>query len=177
MTEFSWAVDWIRLLKWPVSSVILLCKRKIDSLFSVFVQLSFLLLSWCKLRWGHQILLNMNSYTLHSKRVMDFSKFRKRKDIWGKIKSHQILHETSPIFGLDRYNLANPVWSCIWNTDDRNFFYAGQANGNVVEFDIRNTSEHVQELNTEGIRSPVVSLQYIPKDIQTSFRYNSIQYD
>nr|XP_022328397.1 E3 ubiquitin-protein ligase RFWD3-like isoform X1 [Crassostrea virginica] len=71
---------------------------------------------------------------------------------------------------VQTYNLANPVWSCIWNTDDRNFFYAGQANGNVVEFDIRNTSEHVQELNTEGIRSPVVSLQYIPKDIQASFR-------
>jgi hypothetical protein len=41
-----------------------------------------------------------------------------------------------------------------------------------MEFDIRNTSEHVQELNTEGIRSPVVSLQYIPKDIQASFRYH-----
>lgn len=39
-----------------------------------------------------------------------------------------------------------------------------------MEFDIRNTSEHVQELNTEGIRSPVVSLQYIPKDIQAGFR-------
>lgn len=58
----------------------------------------------------------------------------------------------------------------MWNTDDRNFFYVGQANGNVMEFDIRNTSEHVQELNTEGIRSPVVSLQYIPKDIQAGFR-------
>lgn len=71
---------------------------------------------------------------------------------------------------VQTYNLSNPVWSCVWNTDDRNFFYAGQANGNVMEFDIRNTSEHVQELNTEGIRSPVVSLQYIPKDIQAGFR-------
>lgn len=73
-------------------------------------------------------------------------------------------------FCFYRYNLSNPVWSCVWNTDDRNFFFAGQANGNVMEFDIRNTSEHVQELNTEGIRSPVVSLQYIPKDIQSGFR-------
>ncbi|XP_062576886.1 E3 ubiquitin-protein ligase RFWD3-like, partial [Saccostrea cucullata] len=71
---------------------------------------------------------------------------------------------------VQTYDLPNPVWSCVWNTDDRNFFYAGQANGNVMEFDIRNTSEHVQELNTEGMRSPVVSLQYIPKDIQASFR-------
>jgi hypothetical protein len=28
-------------------------------------------------------------------------------------------------------------------------------NGRVLEFDIRNTVGHVQELNTEGSRSPV----------------------
>ncbi|KAK3102173.1 hypothetical protein FSP39_009342 [Pinctada imbricata] len=71
---------------------------------------------------------------------------------------------------VQSYDTQHGVWSCIWNWDDHNYFYAGQQNGRVLEFDIRNTSEHVQELNTEGSRSPIVSLQYIPKDQQASFR-------
>ncbi|KAJ8298797.1 hypothetical protein KUTeg_022857, partial [Tegillarca granosa] len=43
------------------------------------------------------------------------------------------------------------------------------VNGRVLEFDIRNTGTHVQQLNTEGNRS-VVSLQYVPKDQQGAFR-------
>jgi hypothetical protein len=43
-------------------------------------------------------------------------------------------------------------------------------NGRVLEFDIRNTVGHVQELNTEGSRSPVASLQYVQKDMNAVFR-------
>lgn len=63
-----------------------------------------------------------------------------------------------------------PSWSCVWNADDRNIFYAGMQNGRVLEFDVRNTAEHVQELNTEGSRSPVASLQYVPTDMNAMFR-------
>ncbi|XP_064611017.1 E3 ubiquitin-protein ligase rfwd3.L-like isoform X2 [Liolophura sinensis] len=71
---------------------------------------------------------------------------------------------------IQSYETTMPVWSCVWNTDDRNYFYAGQQNGTVLEFDIRNTQEFVQQLNTEGSRAPVVSLQYIPADQQSLFR-------
>ena len=64
-----------------------------------------------------------------------------------------------------------PVWSCAWNSDDKNYFYAGQQNGIVCVFDTRNTDSHVQQLNTEGSRSPVVSLQYVSRNPNASFRF------
>lgn len=67
-----------------------------------------------------------------------------------------------------------PAWSCVWNTDDRNFFYAGLQNGLVLEFDVRNTDDPVQELNKEGNKSPVASLCFMPKDIRAQFRYLSL---
>ncbi|XP_041367491.1 E3 ubiquitin-protein ligase RFWD3-like [Gigantopelta aegis] len=71
---------------------------------------------------------------------------------------------------VQTYNSPTPVWSCVWNADDRNFFYAGLQNGTVLEFDIRNTTSFVQQLNTENSKSPVVALQYVPRDHNSSFR-------
>lgn len=71
---------------------------------------------------------------------------------------------------VQTYETQLPSWSCVWNSDDRNFFYVGMQNGHVLEYDIRNTAEHVQELNTEGSRSPVASLQYVPNDMNAVFR-------
>lgn len=71
---------------------------------------------------------------------------------------------------VQTYETPSPSWSCVWNADDRNVFYVGMQNGRVLEFDIRNTVEHVQELNTEGSRSPVASLQYVQKDMNAVFR-------
>ena len=71
---------------------------------------------------------------------------------------------------LYRYTCAMPLWSCAWNLDDRNYLYAGQQNGAVSVFDVRNTSASVQQINTEGSRSPIVSLQYIPHNQQHAFR-------
>ncbi len=70
-----------------------------------------------------------------------------------------------------RYQCSAPVWSCAWNADDRNYFYAGQCNGAVVVFDIRNTANHVQVINTEGNGSPVASLKYVARNLQALFRY------
>ncbi|XP_033752324.1 E3 ubiquitin-protein ligase RFWD3-like isoform X2 [Pecten maximus] len=75
---------------------------------------------------------------------------------------------------VQSYETPQPVWSCVWNTDDRNYFFSGQSNGTVLEFDIRNTAEYLRELNTEGHRSPVVSLEYIPRDSQAIFRPGGI---
>ncbi|XP_074660083.1 E3 ubiquitin-protein ligase rfwd3.L-like [Tubulanus polymorphus] len=65
---------------------------------------------------------------------------------------------------VQTYNAPSGVWSCTWNLADRNYMYAGLANGTVVVYDIRNTSEHVQLLNTNGSRKPVVGLQYMPME-------------
>ncbi|KAJ8298684.1 hypothetical protein KUTeg_022744 [Tegillarca granosa] len=74
---------------------------------------------------------------------------------------------------VQTYDVDAAVWSCVWNSDDRNLLYAGLQNGRVLEFDIRNTGTHVQQLNTEGNRS-VVSLQYVPKDQQGAFRLHML---
>ncbi|XP_060588595.1 E3 ubiquitin-protein ligase RFWD3-like [Ruditapes philippinarum] len=71
---------------------------------------------------------------------------------------------------VQTYETAMPAWSCVWNAQDRNYFYAGQQNGLVLEFDIRNTEGPVQEFNSEGSRSPVASLCYMTEDMSADFR-------
>ena len=70
----------------------------------------------------------------------------------------------------DRYSGALPLWSCEWNAENQNYFYVGQQNGRVLEFDTRNTSAHLRELNSEGSQSPVVALQYMSRDINAAFK-------
>ena len=74
------------------------------------------------------------------------------------------------LYYTNRYSCAQPLWSCAWNTDDRNYFYAGQANGVVNVFDVRNTNDAVEQLSIEGSRSPVASLEYIPQNMSHQFR-------
>ena len=62
------------------------------------------------------------------------------------------------------------AWSCVWNTDDYNYFYVGLQNGLVQEYDVRNTDSCVRELNREGSHSPVASLQYVPACPNAHFR-------
>jgi hypothetical protein len=66
-----------------------------------------------------------------------------------------------------------PLWSCEWNAENQNMFYVGQQNGQVLEFDTRNTASHVRQVNAdvEGSKSPVVALQYLPRDANAAFRY------
>ncbi|GAB1605169.1 hypothetical protein Ahia01_000798700 [Argonauta hians] len=71
---------------------------------------------------------------------------------------------------VQQYDVPLPAWSCVWNSDDHNYFYAGLQNGLVLEFDVRNTDTFVRQINTEGSRSPVVSLQFIPAAPFAHFR-------
>ncbi|KAK6192096.1 hypothetical protein SNE40_003635 [Patella caerulea] len=75
---------------------------------------------------------------------------------------------------VQSYGSTLPIWSCVWNTDNKSYFYAGLQNGTVLEFDTRNTSEAVQEINKEGSKSPVVALQYIPKDDTADFKHEGL---
>ena len=74
------------------------------------------------------------------------------------------------LFYFCSYNTALGVWACAWNTDDNNYFYAGLQNGRVLVFDVRDTSNHVKELNTEGSRAPISGLCYVPRNPQSLFR-------
>ncbi|ESO95467.1 hypothetical protein LOTGIDRAFT_117114, partial [Lottia gigantea] len=75
---------------------------------------------------------------------------------------------------VQTYESSLPVWSCVWNTSNKLYFYAGLSNGTVLEYDTRNTSEAVQEINKEAKRAPVVSLQYVPKDDDANFKQEGL---
>ncbi|CAC5413882.1 E3 ubiquitin-protein ligase RFWD3 [Mytilus coruscus] len=111
--------------------------------------------------------------TIHSKTIRDVS-FHPNVDdgILLSCALDKTVKMTSVISNavVQTYETQLPSWSCVWNADDRNFFYVGMQNGRVLEYDIRNTTEHVLELNTEGSRSPVASLQYVPSDMNAMFR-------
>ena len=68
-----------------------------------------------------------------------------------------------------RYKTSSPVWACAWNTDDPNYVYAGLS-GRVCVFDVRNTAESVDSLQSEGDRAPVTSLSYVPLCTLSSFK-------
>ena len=65
------------------------------------------------------------------------------------------------------YTLSAPVWSCAVNSEDANYIYAGQVNGQVSVFDMRNTTEAVHSI-ASGSRSPVLALHYLPKNNRTA---------
>ncbi|XP_051808097.1 E3 ubiquitin-protein ligase RFWD3 [Acanthochromis polyacanthus] len=70
---------------------------------------------------------------------------------------------------VQTYNTGKPVWSCCWCLDNSNYVYAGLTNGSVLIYDTRDTSTHVQELQTLRSRCPVASLSYIPRAASSSF--------
>ncbi|XP_052215341.1 E3 ubiquitin-protein ligase RFWD3-like isoform X2 [Dreissena polymorpha] len=75
---------------------------------------------------------------------------------------------------VQSYDTPMPGWSCTWNIQDRNYFYVGLQNGLVLEYDVRNTEAHVREMNAEGSRSPVVSLKFMPSDVNADFRQGGL---
>ncbi|KAF6716318.1 E3 ubiquitin-protein ligase RFWD3 [Oryzias melastigma] len=70
---------------------------------------------------------------------------------------------------VQTYNAGKPVWSCCWCLDNSNYVYAGLNNGSVLIYDTRDTSTHVQELQTPCLRCPVTSLCYVPRAASSSF--------
>ncbi|XP_005109033.1 E3 ubiquitin-protein ligase RFWD3 [Aplysia californica] len=61
---------------------------------------------------------------------------------------------------VQKYTLNSTVWSCSWNLQNTNLFYAGMERGVVKEFDIRRTDAPVADILDNG-GSPVTCLQYL----------------
>ncbi|KAM8892461.1 E3 ubiquitin-protein ligase rfwd3.S isoform 1-T2 [Spinachia spinachia] len=74
---------------------------------------------------------------------------------------------------VQTYNAGKPVWSCCWCLDNNNYVYAGLQSGSVLVYDTRDTSTHVQELqslhSSNLHRRPVASLGYVPRAASSSF--------
>lgn len=111
--------------------------------------------------------------TIHSKQIRDVAFHPSVEDgmllscgLDKKVKLTSLLSNAV----VQSYDTPMPAWSCVWNTEDRNYFYAGLQNGLVLEFDIRNTDGAVQQFNSEGSRSPVASLCFMCRDMRASFR-------
>lgn len=51
-----------------------------------------------------------------------------------------------------------PLWSCSWDYLRSNIFYVGGVGGMIHQYDIRNTSTFVANLQAPGNMSPVISL-------------------
>lgn len=111
--------------------------------------------------------------SIHTKAIRDLSFSKTNQDSFllscsidktikiTNLQSNKVIHS---------YECSVPVWSCTWNLDDKNYFFAGQQNGTVVLFDTRNLSQCVTQMTIEGSWSPVVSLQYLPRMTGNQFR-------
>lgn len=64
---------------------------------------------------------------------------------------------------VQTYQQPVEAWSCAWDKDDSNCFYAGLRNGSVLKYDMRVTSESVCKLPSTNRYEPVVAMQHIPK--------------
>ncbi|XP_051830603.1 E3 ubiquitin-protein ligase RFWD3 isoform X1 [Antechinus flavipes] len=70
---------------------------------------------------------------------------------------------------VQTYHAGRAVWSCCWCLDDENYIYAGLVNGSILVYDLRDTSNHVQELTPQKSRCPLVSLSYLPQMASSAF--------
>lgn len=59
------------------------------------------------------------------------------------------------------YKASHPLWSCCWDTDDPNIFYAGSGNGIVHVYDIR-MPDAIISINSADDPTAVLSLHYSP---------------
>ncbi|KAF6079237.1 ring finger and WD repeat domain 3 [Phyllostomus discolor] len=75
---------------------------------------------------------------------------------------------------VQTYNAGRAVWSCCWCLDENTYIYAGLVNGSVLVYDLRNTSNYVQELIPQKARCPLVSLSYIPRAASAVFPYGGL---
>ncbi|KAL0279741.1 UNVERIFIED_CONTAM: hypothetical protein PYX00_001239 [Menopon gallinae] len=63
---------------------------------------------------------------------------------------------------IQTFQTEQPLWSCCWDHDDPNIFYAGAGNGLVTVYDIRRQSEPVANLSPTEDFGAVVALRYAP---------------
>jgi len=69
------------------------------------------------------------------------------------------------------YTSGLVVWSCCWDIDDENVFYAGLASGVVHVYDLRRRQDHDKPTENFAFaipnvisKTPVVSVQHVPAD-------------
>nr|XP_002123329.1 E3 ubiquitin-protein ligase RFWD3 isoform X1 [Ciona intestinalis] len=71
---------------------------------------------------------------------------------------------------VHEYKVGKPVWSCCWDTNNRNIIYSGLNNGSFMQFDLRNTSEAMSTMENTWSRCPVVSLYHVPPTANDKFQ-------
>nr|CAB3265545.1 E3 ubiquitin-protein ligase RFWD3 [Phallusia mammillata] len=70
---------------------------------------------------------------------------------------------------VHEYKVRRPLWSCCWDSTDRNLIYTGLSTGGYIQYDLRNTSEALSTLENTSSRCPVVSLYHVPPLATDSF--------
>uniref|UniRef100_H2ZRB5 RING-type E3 ubiquitin transferase n=1 Tax=Ciona savignyi TaxID=51511 RepID=H2ZRB5_CIOSA len=71
---------------------------------------------------------------------------------------------------VHEYKAGKPVWSCCWDSKDRNIIYAGLSNGSFMQFDLRHTTDALSTMENTTSRCPVVSLYHVPPTASDKFQ-------
>lgn len=102
---------------------------------------------------------------LHSSPIRDLAFNPHRKDLLLSVS----LDKTTKVFctstnsPLMSVNAEIPLWSCCWDGNNSNMFFAGSGNGVTLQYDLRNLHSEVSRLTTQGdAGGPVISLSSIP---------------
>lgn len=101
---------------------------------------------------------------MHTKPIRDLSFNPHRKDLL----LTASLDKTAKMFCMTSnssilsFNAEVPLWSCCWDGNNSNIFFAGSQNGLTFQYDIRNTHTEVSRIATQGDGTPVISLAAIP---------------
>ncbi|XP_034255677.1 E3 ubiquitin-protein ligase RFWD3-like [Thrips palmi] len=101
---------------------------------------------------------------LHNSHIRDLSFNPHRKDLLLSVS----LDKTAKVFctstnaPLMSLNAEVPLWSCCWDGNNSNLFFAGSGNGVTLQYDLRNLHSEVSRITTQGDAGPVVSLNAIP---------------
>lgn len=101
---------------------------------------------------------------LHAKSIRDLSFNPHRKDLLLSVS----LDKTAKVFCMSSnssvmtFNSEVPLWSCCWDGNNSNIFFAGSQNGITFQYDIRNIHTEVSRIATPGDGTPVISLSALP---------------
>ncbi|XP_069668754.1 E3 ubiquitin-protein ligase rfwd3.L-like [Periplaneta americana] len=97
---------------------------------------------------------------LHPKPIRDMAFHPQRNDILLSVS----LDRCAKLFNVanntvvQTYTADNPLWSCCWDADNTNLFFAGTSNGLILQYDVRFPNEPVGRLTSTADSSPVTSL-------------------
>jgi hypothetical protein len=81
-----------------------------------------------------------------------------------------------------RFAASTAVWSCAWNSQDKDTFYGGLRNGQVLTFDLRQPGAPLETYTPPGFAPGIHSLCFVPhavlryaKDCESSSSSQSSQ--